>query len=131
VLIKRLRLHLVGLSILLLSGASYGNDEQGLFRVRGIGASTCGKYVEAIDHSDASVKAENDRYAFLSWVGGYLSHYNHQSDGVYDIFGYTDMPAIQLWLYNYCRRSPLNAFDQGVEALIIDLYPSRLSRAPR
>jgi hypothetical protein len=121
----------VSLAITLLAGASYGNDEHGLFRVRGIGSSSCGKYVEAIDHSEASVKAENDRYAFLSWVGGYLSRYNKQNEDVYDIFGYTDMPAVQLWLYNYCRRNPLNAFDEAADALILALYPSRLARAPR
>jgi hypothetical protein len=123
--------HLISLAIMLVAVASYGNDEHGLYKVRGIGASSCGKYIEAIDGADRSDRAADNRYAFLTWVGGYLSHYNHHTDGVYDIFGYTDMSAIQLWLYNYCRRNPLTTFDDAVEALIIALYPSRLTRAPR
>jgi hypothetical protein len=93
VLVKRLRPRLVGLAIALLAGASYGNDEIGSSMVRGIGPSSCGKYVEAIEHSGASVKAENDKFAFLSWVGGYLSRYNLQG-----------LVCTTYWVLQICQR---------------------------
>ena len=96
-LVKRLGPHLVGLTIM-LAGVSYGNDEHGLYRIRGIGSSSCGRYVKTIDRANESVEAENDRYAFLSWVSGYLSHYNHESDGVYDIFG---LQICQLYSFGF------------------------------
>jgi hypothetical protein len=57
--------------------------------------------------------------------------YNHDQDGVYDIFGDTDEEGIKLWLYNYCHTKPLRSFSEAIDALITALYPSRLARAPR
>jgi len=71
------------------------------------------------------------RVDMMSWANGYLSSYNHHVVGVYDIYGHTDGTGIESWLFNYCLNNPLRNFDEAVDALIVQLYPSRLTVAPR
>jgi hypothetical protein len=111
--------------------AAYGADYSGRWMEHGIGHKSCGTFVRVQDGSENDTSAEGDRFAFISWAQGYLSHYNRSGAGVYDIYGGTDSAGIALWLYNYCRTNPLENFAEAVDALISALYPSRLIQAPR
>jgi hypothetical protein len=92
----------------------------------GIGVQSCGSFVGVVDGATGSSKDEGDRFGFMSWAQGYLSHYNSSEPNIDSILGTSDRAAVQLWLYNYCRAHPLESFFEAVDKLITALYP----RAP-
>jgi hypothetical protein len=118
--------------VLALVAPTFGSgaaDDRGQSHLRGIGSSSCGTFVNAVNKSGPY--AEDDRHGMMSWALGYLTHYNLVTPNVYDIMSGRDAAAIQLWLFNYCQQHPLDQFAIAVDALIIELYPTRTERAPR
>lgn len=123
---------LVALVLAALVAPTFGSgaaDDRGSSFVYGIGSSSCGTFVNAVNKSGSY--AEDDRHAMMSWAQGYLTHYNRVTPNVYDITSSRDAAAIQLWLFNYCQQHPLAQFGTAVDALIIELYATRTERAPR
>jgi len=83
------------------------------------GASSCGDWVKA--------RKENKWVTVVQqrWIGGYLSAFNKQTYGVYNILGKTDMESAYLWMDNYCQANPLSSVIVGMEALTDELWPNR------
>lgn len=70
-----------------------------------------------------------DYIALKYYVNGWLSAYNMMAMDTYNIVPNGSDGAI-LWLINYCNKNPLNTFDDGLQALIKEAYPSRQQNAP-
>ena len=90
---------------------------------------SCGQYVTARDEGRRDKRRQENIH--ISWIIGYLSAYNRQTPDTYHIMGQTDLPAILLWLENYCKRNPLEHFAKAVELLTDELHPRRIRKAPK
>ncbi len=119
---------IVVLAFILPMGLVSAADRNGDFSVRGHGNFSCGSFVLAKDR--ASQSDQIDVLIVLAWTNGYLTRYNELAHGTYDIFGSADLPAVELWLYNYCKAHPLQSISEAMFALIIELYPRRKVQAP-
>ena len=77
----------------------------------------CGKYIEARQNGA-------DLWAKW-WITGYLTAYNERTPDTVDIAGDTDRTGIYLWLENWCKENPLKTVGNGMDALMVELYPNR------
>jgi hypothetical protein len=66
----------------------------------------------------------------ITWMSGYITHYNFITPDTYDIVVNTDFQSIYLWLDNYCRDNPLDNLAYAMNALTAELYPNRTRTAP-
>jgi hypothetical protein len=104
-------------------------DKDGSYLLVGIGAKTCGAYIEARNASKDSFSSIDSIY-FLTWLTGYLSAYNKFASSTYDITGGKDNEGLMIWLDNYCHAHPLDKFSTGVSALTKELYQTRRKTSP-
>jgi hypothetical protein len=101
------------LAALLLSLPAYADD--GVL-IRGMGATSCGKYLESI-HNDPDGQLER---RFIQWAEGYMSGMNTlgagKTDSYRDLGG--DLEAHGAYLRRYCEQHPLENFSLGVIDLL-------------
>lgn len=116
--------HAIFFALLLLPVAGSASDSAGLSAgsvptVMG----SCGTYIAARD------KERNGDYvainAHIAWLLGYISAYNKQTPDTYDIRGGKELDALLVWLENYCKQHRLEEFGKAVNALVVELYPTR------
>jgi len=81
-----------------LSTTACRATDQGKFVELGSGIDSCGKYL--------SEHAENELagIAYLAWLQGYLTAFNHETPGVYNILEGTDIDGAIGWINNYCQQ---------------------------
>ena len=91
----------------------------------GLGAPSCGEWVEARNENQAQATA------FKSWVLGYFTAYNAQTQNVLNILGKTDRESSFLWLDQYCLENPLKLLVSGTILLTTELWPDRIITAPQ
>jgi len=63
--------------------------------------------------------------AVIGWIAGYISAYNKQTPGVYNILGSTGIDSVILWMDKYCRENPLSNLTTGMDVLTNELWPNR------
>jgi hypothetical protein len=115
------------LASLLVVGVTFGTgasaaDDAGNFSVQG--GATCSKYLS--EQSSKSVVFTS----YMGWVAGYMSAYNSLTPDTFSILGNSDLGGALLWIKGYCEKNPLDTVAQGMQALIWELYPKRLQKAP-
>lgn len=76
--------------------------DPGKFMVFGVGTNSCGKYLSDV--------AERDDVVYFTWLTGYLTAFNHETLGVDDILGGTDIHGAIGWIRNYCQQHPTDDF---------------------
>lgn len=81
---------------------------------------TCGDYVEARKLPHTLRYAQNS-----AWIAGYITAYNRLTPDTYSIFGNSNLASVELWLDSWCMANPLRNLPNGMEALIVELYPKR------
>lgn len=103
---------LLGLALLPTFTFVAGAVEQEPLMGHGIGASSCGTYVE-------SRRIPRDSYDFRmkSWFSGFVSAYNFYS-GKNQVKGKVDYDAVLVYLDKYCRENPLASVSIGATELI-------------
>lgn len=99
-------------------------DENGDFRVKGIGLETCQNYIAA--------KATNQPLHVFArtWLNGYLTAYNQINRGTYDIAGQADLAALTGWLDQYCQANPGTTLVLAATTMTAALEPNKLARSP-
>ncbi len=98
--------------MLLLSQAAHGEDQDGIYIVKGAGSTTCNRYVSDV---------ESHEQMFLlgfSWVQGYLTAYNNFVFDGQDLASGVDSATIRRWLNNHCRNHPGDDFAGAANALV-------------
>ena len=106
-------------------------DENGFYEY--VGDVSCGMWIlERRTVTSGFVNSGNytAMLKITGWISGYLTAYNAQTPGVYDIQGESDMESISLWMDNYCLEHPLNQPAQGMEILTDALWPNRIIKDP-
>jgi hypothetical protein len=106
-------------------------DENGFYEY--VGDVSCGGWIlerRAVINEFVNSRNYTNMLTIEGWISGYLTAYNAQTPGVYDIQGDTDMESISLWMDNYCLEHPLNKPAQGMEILTETLWPRRTINQP-
>jgi hypothetical protein len=91
-------------------------------RVRGVGTSSCGEYLE--------MRAENNRSKnaiLVSWAWGYMAGFNFEvkQPTTRDT---PDEPSTLAYIDRYCRNQPIENVVAAASALIVDLGGKRNPR---
>ncbi len=94
-----------------LSTTAPAKDASGMYWGFGSGGFSCGKYLSDLsDLSEHAQICELARIAYLAWLQGYLSGFNAQTPGVYNILEGTDIDGAIGWVNNYCQQHPTDTF---------------------
>ena len=81
------------------------------FDVRGVGATSCGKYAEMY-----RMNPRNADDLYISWAQGYISGVNSGMDAYFDLGSKTSDEMLR-FLRKYCDDHPLKNFHEAVEEL--------------
>lgn len=113
------------------SQLSYSADTNGHFQLGGgVGAVTCPKFVESMEHSRSlgigSVDYAYAMQGFIMYLMGFQTGYNASALDTCDIFSGTDTDySLLSWAENFCRTNPSRRFADAVLALSLERHPER------
>jgi len=93
-------------------------DANGSYTVYGAGATTCGTVIKNSRNGTIDVYES-------SWLNGYLTGINFMVDGLNDISGGVDNNGRALWIYNYCKKNPLNDLSNAASSLALELAKTK------
>jgi hypothetical protein len=115
---------ILGATVFLLLSALTLNDAGSAdankrFSVRGLGATTCGKYLEE-RNLDAK---QSEQYAH--WFTGFLTAYNWLQPDTYDISAQYKSNGLLRYLDLYCGRNPKNRIIDGATSFVNAVYEKR------
>jgi hypothetical protein len=108
----------------LLSARAPVAAEGGVFTAFGEGQRSCGEFIEATEAekklrpptAESETVYSRDFQSFADFADGYLSGANSKDDAQYRRLAEgTDHAGRMVWLQNYCRTHPIDAF---IKALI-------------
>ena len=103
----------------LLSASARASSGADRVSAIGSGTNTCGAFVSAKPGSSE----ENE---YLAWLAGFISGTNVWNAYTRaDILDGIDMPAIKVWMQNYCRSNPLETVLFGAKKLGLELIERR------
>lgn len=94
-------------------------DANKRFSVRGLGATTCSKYLEE-RNLDAK---QSEQYAH--WFTGFLTAYNWLQPDTYDISAQYKSNGLLRYLDLYCGRNPKNRVIDGATSFVKAVYDKR------
>ena len=98
--------------MLLLLQTAHGEDDDGIYIVKGAGSTSCERYVSDV---------ESHEQMFLlgfSWIQGYLTAYNNFVFDGQDLASGVDSATIRKWLNNHCRNRPGDDLAGAANALV-------------
>ena len=115
---------ILGATVLLLLSALTLNDAGSAdakkrFSVRGLGATTCGKYLE-----DRNLEAKNSSQ-FAHWFTGFLTAYNWLQPDTYDIAVNYDSTHLLRYLDLYCGKNPKERIIDAAKGFANAVYSKR------
>jgi opacity protein-like surface antigen len=97
------RLLIAALSTVCLIAAASdatARDASGNYQVFGFGYKSCGAYLAD----------EDGGTPYNTWLGGYLTAFDHETSGLNNILDGTDMSGAIAWVKNYCQQYPTDQF---------------------
>ena len=80
----------LALAATMIGSSAKAADSTGGYGILGVGAKSCGAYLEARRHRG------NDEYAFRNWLGGYITATNLRLDHTFAITGDSDFDDLGL-----------------------------------
>jgi len=109
-----MRSSITGAILLILSLCAHAVERDKYTVLGGVGLASCASYVKDF---------KNDYYAamFSTWANGYISHFNSTNYKTMNIAENVDLTARQQWIYEYCKKNPLDVYEQAVAKLIDEL----------
>ena len=106
----------IGLALVIATALPAESKAAGAWNI-GVGATSCGEWLEARSDPDPIVRSREHFY--VSWVQGYLVGLNFANPKEYP--DPPDGSAIAPWLDNHCRNHPLDELIQAANDLSLDL----------
>ena len=114
---------LAAMAFLLLFGLTVNDadsaDAKKRFSVRGLGTTTCSKYLE-----DRNLDAKKT-IQYAHWFTGFLTAYNWLQPDTYDISAQYKSNGLLRYLDLYCGRNPKNRLIDAVIAFTKAVYEKR------
>ena len=105
--------------IALLMGRTAHADD---YLVMGSGQKTCGSFVSAIEGAPpgqylSKGELSGELHSYQSWLMGFVSGINvERNDGAERQISNVDLPAVDLWMRNWCNRHPTKTVFEGALA---------------
>jgi len=109
----RMRLTLAVCCVVAWGGVAYAEGKH--FDVRGVGATSCGKYAEMY-----RMNPRNADDLYISWAQGYISGVNSGMDAYFDLGSKTSDEMLR-FLRKYCNDHPSANFHEAAEGLLKSL----------
>lgn len=112
----------LGLAFLcaILPAAVGAADVNGQFATKGVGALSCGQFVD--DRStDGALRPR-----FRSWLDGYLTAVNRYEAKTYDVAPWASGEVFATIVERHCRENPGESYAQAVQRLILSFEGDRL-----
>jgi hypothetical protein len=106
------------LSVLAMNDAGSA-DVKEKFSVRGLGTTTCGKFLEE-RNLDAKQSVE-----FAHWFTGFVTAYNWLKPDTYDISVQYKSDGLLRYLDLYCGRNPKNRIIDAATSFVNAVYEKR------
>ena len=94
-------------------------DAQNKYKLRGLGALTCSKY---LDERRTDIKGTS-RYA--DWLTGYLTAYNFYQPQTFDIAPNHDANGLLTFLDLYCSKNQKQLIGQAAQAFVKAVHQKR------
>lgn len=111
-----MKLLLLG-ALLLASGWTCAADRDGKHAV--LGSVSCGRFIE--DRKEGRWQAT----PHAAWIEGYVTAYNTHVPDTYNLLGANDVEQVIQKLENWCSVNVDKPLLEGLEKLIVALYPRR------
>lgn len=111
---------LLAMAVLGLNAAAgYAADANNKYKLRGMGALTCGKYLE---ERRTDIKGTS-KYA--DWMTGYLTAYNFLQPQTYDIAPNHNATALLTYFDLYCSKNQNHLIGQAAAEFVKAVYNKR------
>jgi hypothetical protein len=103
------------------AGAADANQR---FKVRGLGANTCSKYLEA-----RNLDAKQSEEDYSNWFTGFITAYNWLKPDTYDISQNHNAHGLLRYLDLHCGRNPKDKVFNGAISFANAVYGKRQKTA--
>jgi hypothetical protein len=111
------------LLLMLLPVPGSSSDAKGNYVALGFGLESCTSFIQA--------SADGLDITYRHWLTGYLTAVNKLTQDTVDMRGTADIDRMMLSLKNYCAHHLSQSFSAAVEALVVALYPKRVTAMPK
>ena len=102
------------ITVIILTATLNVNADKSHYTVLdGIGLASCASYVK-------DIKNEFMLLRFDTWANGYISHFNHANKTI-NVAQNIDLTAREQWIYEYCKKNPLDPYEEAVSKLLEEL----------
>ena len=98
-------------------------DAQSKYKLRGLGAMECSKYLE---DRRADIKGTQ---SYADWFTGYLTAYNFMTAQTYDIAPSHDANGLLTYLDLYCTKNQATKIGQAAAQFVKAVYEKRQTAA--
>lgn len=98
-------------------------DAQNKYKLRGLGAMDCSKY---LDDRRTDIKGSQ---SYADWFTGYLTAYNLMTAQTYDIAPQHDATALLTYLDLYCAKNQKTKIGQAAAQFVKAVYETRQTAA--
>ena len=91
--------------------------------VDGAGLKLCSDYVQAFGRA----KDQSDLKIYVGWIDGFISGVNASRTDVFDLTPWQSTETLASLVHAYCAKRPETTFASALSALVVALYPQRLT----
>ena len=95
-------------------------DEKGKFTIKGIGNTSCAKFLMETDANTKSV------YLYVGWVNGYLTAQNQHLKDNFDLASWENVHTLGDYLRHYCKKRPRDSFYIATASMVQGLHKDRV-----
>ncbi len=99
-------------------------DANGNFSVRGVGGTTCGAFVQALEAEDANTRRDAV-LIYESWLNGYLTHINRSTELTYDASPIINARDMLVLVLRQCEAQPAALFETISSVVVSALFDMR------
>ena len=113
---------LVAIPLVLSSVSAFASDTSGHFALHGVGAQTCGQFLDEVKKNDTTTNG-----MILSWMMGYMTARNRLVANTYDVTPAMPPEAVLQMTSNICEKSPDARVETAMDALFKGLAGARVT----
>ncbi len=105
----------------LLTTHVLAGDAESKFAIKGAGAVSCERYVEAYKQKN------NEYYSFGGWIDGYTTAFNQYNQDTFDISPWQSTQLLSGAIANYCGKNSNVNFFSAINQLLRTLVNTKLT----
>lgn len=103
--------------------AAVAATDNGNFASRGLGAQSCADVISMLESEEGDLAS----LQFAAWVGGYISHANRTTEGIFDVMPIQDVYAVATIVARLCEQNPDSPVEPAMASLVSMLSPGAQS----